>query len=72
MEARTQFRGSSVSPRMLLVIAAVLVAFILGAGGGYITKALSVSSTPSTYHSVPGGTVDGPAPRPQGGRPVAI
>jgi hypothetical protein len=34
MEARTMLRRSAVSMRMFVVIAAVLAAFILGAGGG--------------------------------------
>jgi hypothetical protein len=70
MEARTTLRRSAVSMRMFAVIAAVLAAFMLGAGGGYIAKALSASSAPATHYSAPG-NVNAPAPAVRGA-PVPI
>jgi hypothetical protein len=57
--------------RMFLVVAAVLAAFILGATGGFLAKALTTSSAPATHYSVPG-NVNAPAPAVRGGAPVAI
>jgi hypothetical protein len=48
MEARTAFRGSAVSKNVVAIVAAVLVALVLGALAGYLFKALSLAAgTPS-------------------------
>ncbi len=44
MEARTELHGSGISKRMVAVVVAVLAAFLLGAGGGYAAKTLSLPS----------------------------
>ena len=72
MEARTTLRGSAVSMRMFVMIAAVLAALILGVAGGYFAKALTTSTSPSTHYSYPNGNVNAPAPAVRGGAPVAI
>jgi hypothetical protein len=41
MEARTAFRSSAVTRNLVAVVAAMLVAFVLGVAGGYLISARS-------------------------------
>jgi hypothetical protein len=42
MEASSALRGSGISKRMVAFVIVVLAAFMLGAGGGYAAKTLSL------------------------------
>jgi cell division protein FtsN len=64
MEARTAFRGPAVSRNVVAIVAAVLVAFALGAFGGYLVKAWSLPvAAPSAQIAVHRASAVGPATR---------
>lgn len=53
METRATFGGNEVATGVLrMLIAAVLVALLVGGAGGYIVRALTVSVSPPTSGSV--------------------
>lgn len=54
MEARNAFRGSAISKGLVAVVAAVLVAFVLGGIGGYLVKTLSLPAAAVAAHSEAG------------------
>lgn len=54
MEARTVFRGSAISKRMVAVVVAVLATFMLGGVGGYLAKTLSLPASAVAAHIVAG------------------
>jgi hypothetical protein len=54
MEARTALRGSGISRRTVAVAIAVLAAFLLGAAGGYVAKAVSLPIAGGPSHIVAG------------------
>jgi len=45
MEAGKAFRGSAISRSMVAMVAAALVAFVLGGIGGYLIKTLSLPAS---------------------------
>jgi hypothetical protein len=54
MQATTAFRGPGISKSRVAVVVAVLVAFALGAAGGYIAKAMSLPLATARVTSVVG------------------
>jgi hypothetical protein len=61
MESRTALRGTGVSKQMVVVVVALLAAFVLGAVGGYVLKALSLPAAAVATQVVAGQpAADGP------------
>jgi hypothetical protein len=54
MEARSAFRGSAISKRMVVVVAAVLVALMLGGLGGYLVKTMGLPTSAVVTHTAVG------------------
>ncbi len=74
MEAKTAFRGSAVSRNMVAIVAAVLVAFVLGAVGGYVIRAFSppVEAPAAGIATVHPPYAVGPGTRQSAGAGVAV
>ena len=48
MQARATFGGAKISMKVVAVVAAILVAYLLGGASGYVVKALSLSTATAT------------------------